>query len=321
MEQNKKPKIAICYDFDKTLSPDDMQTFTLIPSFGMKSEDFWKESDQLAKDNLMDKNLAWMYKLIRHSKARGLSIRKEYFREIGAEVALYQGVESWFDRMNAYAESKGVELEHYIISSGLKEIIEGSPIAHHFKRIYASSYLYSPEGDAEWPAQAINYTNKTQYIFRIAKGFMEEYDERVNDSVKERTMYIPYQNFVYIGDSATDIPCMRLVKSKGGYSIGVFDPVKNARSKVYQLYSDGRINLYAPADYSEGSDISRLMEKIIDEIAAREAIKTEQQTLSGNAEIYRRYCAMSSILPTLPPEDAEKFRATLEEMQAQLSGK
>jgi hypothetical protein len=150
---------------------------------------------------------------------------------------------------------------------------------------------------------------------------MEEYDERVNDSVKEKTLYIPYENFVYIGDSATDIPCMRLVKSKGGYSIGVFDPVKNARSKVYQLYSDGRINLYAPADYSEGSEICRLMEKIIDEIASREAIKAEQKVLSSQADIYRRYCAMSSILPTLPPEDAEKFRATLEDMQAQLSGK
>lgn len=327
MEQimKQRPKIAICYDFDKTLSPDDMQTFTLIPSFGMKSEDFWKESDQLARDNLMDKNLAWMYKLIQHSKAKDLSIRKEYFREIGAEVALYQGVDSWFDRMNAYADSKGIELEHYIISSGLKEIIEGSSIAHYFKRIYASSYFYSPEGDAQWPAQAINYTNKTQYIFRIAKGFLEEYDERVNDSMKEKTMYIPYENFVYIGDSATDIPCMRLVKSKGGYSIGVFDPVKNARNKVYQLYSDGRINLYAPADYSEGSDICRLMEKIIDEIATREAIKAEQETLSNNAEIYRRYCTMSSvaasILPTLPPENAEKFRASLEEMKAQLSGK
>ena len=321
MEQNNKPKIAICYDFDKTLSPDDMQTFTLIPSFGMKSEDFWKESDQLARDNLMDKNLAWMFKLIQYSKAKGLSIRKEYFREIGAEVALYQGVDTWFERMNAYAESRGIELEHYIISSGLKEIIEGSSVAKYFKRIYASSYMYSPKGDAEWPAQAVNYTNKTQYIFRIAKGFLEEHDERVNDSVKEKTLYIPYENFVYIGDSATDIPCMRLVKSKGGYSIGVFDPVKNARSKVYQLYSDGRINLYAPADYSEGSDICRLMEKIIDEIATREAIKAEQDTLNKNAEIYRRYCAMSSILPTLPPEQAEKFRATLEEMQTQLSGK
>ena len=323
-DSTTRPKIAICYDFDKTLSPDDMQTFTLIPSFGMQSEEFWKESDQLAKENLMEKNLAWMFKLLEHSKARNLSIRKEYFYQAGSEVELYNGVDTWFDRMNRYAESRGVELEHYIISSGLKEIIEGSSIAHHFKRIYASSYLYSPEGDAQWPAQAINYTNKTQFIFRIAKGFFEEYDERVNDSMKEKTMYIPYDNFVYIGDSATDIPCMRLVKSKGGYSIGVFDPEKNIRNKVYQLYSDGRINLYAPADYSEGSQLCRLMEKIIDEIATREAIKAEQQLLSTQAEIYKRYCTMSSvaasILPTLPHDSAEKFRASLDEMRSQISG-
>lgn len=323
-DSTTRPKIAICYDFDKTLSPDDMQTFTLIPSFGMQSEEFWKESDQLAKENLMEKNLAWMFKLLEHSKARNLSIRKEYFYQAGSEVELYNGVDTWFDRMNRYAESRGVELEHYIISSGLKEIIEGSSIARHFKRIYASSYLYSPEGDAQWPAQAINYTNKTQFIFRIAKGFFEEYDERVNDSMKEKTMYIPYDNFVYIGDSATDIPCMRLVKSKGGYSIGVFDPEKNIRNKVYQLYSDGRINLYAPADYSEGSQLCRLMEKIIDEIATREAIKAEQQLLSTQAEIYKRYCTMSSvaasILPTLPHDSAEKFRASLDEMRSQISG-
>ena len=315
-----KPKIAICYDFDKTLSPDDMQTFTLIPSFGMQSGEFWKESDQLARDNLMDKNLAWMYKLIAHSKARNLSIRKSYFHEIGAEVELYPGVDSWFERMNAYAESKGVELEHYIISSGLKEIIEGSTVARYFKRIYASSYLYSADGEAQWPAQAINYTNKTQFIFRIAKGFFEEYDERVNDSMKEKTMYIPYNNFVYIGDSATDIPCMRLVNSKGGYSIGVFDPHKNNRSKVYQLYGDGRINLYAPADYSEGSEISRLMEKIIDEIATREAIKAEQEELNKGAELYKRYCALSAILPTLPPENAQQVLQTLQELQIRMSG-
>jgi phosphoserine phosphatase len=317
-----RPKIAICYDFDKTLSPDDMQTFTLIPSFGMKSEDFWRESDQLAKDHLMEKNLAWMFKLIEHSKANGLSINKDYFHQIGAEVELYNGVDTWFDRMNAYADSKGIELEHYIISSGLKEIIEGSSIAHHFKRIYASSYLYSESGDAQWPAQAINYTNKTQFIFRIAKGFLEEHDERVNDSVQAK--YIPYENLVYIGDSATDIPCMRLVKSKGGYSIGVFDPEKNIRKKVYQLFGDGRINLYAPADYSEGSDISRLMIRIIDEIAAREAIKAEQRILKADTDAYKSYCSMSAmaatLLPTLPPENAQSLQATLDQLRSQVGG-
>lgn len=316
------PKIAICYDFDKTLSPDDMQTFTLIPSFGMKSEDFWKESDQLAKDHLMEKNLAWMFKLIEHSKAKGRSINKEYFHQIGAEVELYQGVDTWFDRMNAYALSRGIQLEHYIISSGLKEIIEGSSIAKHFKRIYASSYLYSENGDAQWPAQAINYTNKTQFIFRIAKGFLEEHDERVNDSVQEK--YIPYENLVYIGDSATDIPCMRLVKSKGGFSIGVFDPDKNIRRKVYQLYGDGRINLYAPADYSQDSDLSRLMMRIIDVIAAREAITAEQKLLQADTDAYNRYCSMSAmaatLLPTLPAENALELQTTLNQLRAQVDG-
>ena len=269
MSQAAKRRIAVCYDFDKTLSPDDMQTFTLIPSFGMEAQAFWDASNKLAVENRMDKNLAWMYQLIQYSNHHRLPLQKSYFQKIGADVHLYSGVEDWFPRMDAYAQSKEIELQHYIISSGLKEIIEGSPIAPCFRRIYASSYLYSADGVAQWPAQAINYTNKTQFIFRIAKGIFEEYDDRVNDSMPESQLYIPYENIVYIGDSATDIPCMRLVKSKGGYSIGVFDPQKNAQEKVRQLLKDGRINYFAPAEYTPGSTLSGYLETIIDEIAQR----------------------------------------------------
>lgn len=274
------PKLAICYDFDKTLSPDDMQTFTLIPSFGMEKAEFWAESNDLARENHMDSNLAWMFQLIQHSRMKRLPLRKSYFREIGAEVQLFDGVIDWFGRMNAYALERGIALEHYVISSGLREIIEGSPIAPEFKRIYASSYLYSADGAAEWPAQAVGYTNKTQYIFRIAKGFFEEYDERVNDIVPKEKLYMPYENFIYIGDSATDIPCMRLVRSNGGYSIGVYDPEKGPGEKIQQLYADGRIDLYAPADYTENSNIARYVRQIIDVIAAKETVKAEQRTLN-----------------------------------------
>lgn len=323
-EEKRLARMAICYDFDKTLSPDDMQTFTLIPSFGMKKEEFWEESNKLAKDNLMDNNLAWMFQLLQYSKAKRLPIRKSYFQDIGAEVPLYKGVDRWFGRVNEYARKRGIEVEHYIISSGLKEIIEGSKIAPEFKRMYASSYLYSPDGIAEWPAQAINYTNKTQYIFRIAKGCFEEYDERVNDSMGADQLYIPYENIVYIGDSATDIPCMRLVKSKGGFSIGVFDPGKNARKKVYQLYSDGRIDFYAPADYSSRSDISRYMRQIIDTIAARETIKTEQWGLRVNAEAYKVYTQTTQLFETIEtsiqPKEAKKLRSSLEEMKNHIEG-
>ena len=320
----RKPKMAICYDFDKTLSPDDMQTFTLIPSFGLDKKTFWEESNALAKDNLMDNNLAWMYQLLNYSRVKRLPIKKEYFNKIGADVPLYKGVTTWFDRMNKYAESKGIELEHYIISSGLKEIIEGSKIASQFKRVYASSYLYSADGVAEWPAQAVNYTNKTQFIFRIAKGFYEEYDERVNNSMNDEALTIPYENIVYIGDSATDIPCMRLVKSKGGYSIGVYDPDKDNRDRVYQLYTDGRISFYAPADYRARSDISRFMKQIVGEIASREAMKTERKVLDIPANLYKMYkgteALMGSFSKNMKPAEKKKLSSGIEEMKKKIEG-
>ena len=139
----QKPRMAICYDFDKTLSPDDMQSFTLIPSLGMRPEDFWPESNQLAKDNLMDNNLAWMYQLVVKSKALRKPLSRSYFNQVGKDVPLYNGVDTWFERVNQYGEENGIEVHHYIISSGLKEIIEGSNIAQYFSRVYASSYLYS----------------------------------------------------------------------------------------------------------------------------------------------------------------------------------
>ena len=292
----RRPKMAICYDFDRTLSPDDMQTFTLIPSFGVDKGEFWHESDMLAVENLMDNNLAWMYELIKYSKFKGKSLRREYFKEIGRDVQLYRGVLSWFENVNAYAAERGIDVEHYIISSGLKEIIEGSAIAPYITRVYASSYLYSADGIAEWPAQVVNYTTKTQFIFRIAKGYLEEYDARVNDSLPHSERNVDYENIVYIGDSATDIPCMTLVKQKGGYSIGVYDPVTNNKKKVYQLFADGRLNFYAPADYSEDSAIFGYMKNVIDEIAAKEKQKKEQKVLSESAEKFKKKTTLEKIL-------------------------
>ena len=292
----KRPKMAICYDFDRTLSPDDMQTFTLIPSFGVDKKEFWRESDMLAVENRMDNNLAWMYELIKYSKFKGKSLRREYFNEIGYDVKLYPGVDSWFENVNAYAAECGIEVEHYIISSGLREIIEGSRIGPYITRVYASSYFYSADGIAEWPAQVVNYTTKTQFIFRIAKGYLEEYDARVNDSMPHTNRNVDYENIVYIGDSATDIPCMTLVKQKGGYSIGVYDPVSNNRSKVDKLFSDGRLNFYAPADYSKDSLIFSYMTNVIDEIAAKEKVKAEQGAQGGGAKINKKKATLEKLL-------------------------
>ena len=315
----EKPKMAICYDFDPTLSPDDMQTFTLIPSFGVDASQFWNESDELAKDNFMDKNLAWMYELIKYSKFHGRSLRREYFKEIGRDVKLYDGVEEWFKNINEYAESRGVVVEHYIISSGLKEIIEGSKIAPYITRVYASSYLYSADGIAEWPAQVVNYTTKTQFIFRIAKGLLDEFDERVNDSMPHSNRNVAYNNFVYIGDSATDIPSMTLIKQKGGFSIGVFDPVSQNKKKVYQLFGDGRLDFYAPANYTKDGPIFGHMKHIIDQIAARERQKEEKRVLQDAQDRYNKRVAVQKALCTISDDLSEEARAEIEKAICKMS--
>ncbi|MBQ4074576.1 MAG: haloacid dehalogenase-like hydrolase [Clostridia bacterium] len=312
-------RLAICYDFDKTLAPDDMQAFTFIPSLGMRSDDFWKETNLLANQNGMERNLAWMWLMIEKAKEKNISIQRAAFQALGQDIQLYQGVEQWFQQIDDYAAQRNLAVDHYIISSGLKEIIEGSCIGHHFKRIYASSFYYGADDVARWPAQAVNYTNKTQYIFRIAKGALEENDDSVNQTMPEDQLYVPYENMIYIGDSETDIPCMRLVKSKGGTSIGVFDPQKDNRRRVYELFHDGRINYYAPADYRPDQQLFRLMQKIIDHIATRESLKEVFREQKEMAEHFAAYTALKSALATADQE-GEAPEELLSALKEQVEG-
>lgn len=318
----KKPIVAICYDFDKTLSPDDMQAFTFIPSIGMDKNDFWEESNSLAQKNLMDKNLAWMHLMLKKSDANNLPVSKESFKELGKDVKLFKGVTSWFKHVNEYGDKLGVEVQHYIISSGLKEIIEGSSIADNFKRIYASSFLYSVNGVAIWPAQTVNYTNKTQFIFRIAKGFLEEYDERVNDSMSDNELAIPYENIIYIGDSDTDVPCMRVVTSKGGYSIGVYDPITDRRAKVYKLFEDGRLSFFAPADYSTTAPLFHTVKGIMENIASRERLKSRRAELKELSAPYKTYKDFEEIFKNKPGggKMKKREREILDTLKSQIEG-
>ena len=210
-KKTDRPVIALCYDFDKTLSPDDMQAQgyiqTVQPEGSDMIGDFWKESNGRATANNMDKNLAYMYTM--KKKARGqIVFTKEKLAEYGSQVALFPGVEDWFKRIRDYGDDKGIIVEHYIISSGLKEMIEGTTIAKEFKELYATSFYFDDDGVAVWPAQVVNYTNKTQFLFRISKGVLDVNDEAVNDSFAPDEIRVPFRNMVYLGDSDTDIPCM-----------------------------------------------------------------------------------------------------------------
>lgn len=275
MEKRNKEKkftLAICYDFDKTLSPEDMQAQGYIQSLNEDVSNFWKESNKLASDNDMDQNLAYMYMMSKKSRGKFV-FTKEKLKEYGSNVKLFPGVETWFDRINSYGEEKGVEVQHYIISSGLKEMIEGTSIAEKFKKIYASSFYYDQDGVAVWPAQAINFTNKTQFLFRIKKGILDINDQNVNSYFEPDEYKVPFRNMVYIGDSDTDIPCMKLVNINGGHSIGVYDSVTKDKNKVQKMILENRIKYYAEADYRENSELEILVKNIIDRTYINEILE------------------------------------------------
>ena len=261
-----KKTIAIMYDFDKTLCTKDMQEYTFIPNLKMTSNEFWTEANKLREIDKVDQVLTYMYLMVKKTEDIGYHLTKDYLMNMGKNIELFPGVTEWFERINNYAKSKGVIVEHYIISSGVEEIIEGSKIGKYFKKIYASSFLYDEKGHAVWPKIAINYTNKTQFLMRINKGILDTSDDYlINKKMEEKDRRIPVSNMIYIGDGLTDVPCMKLTKDGGGVSIAVYTDKSENIAK--ELYEDDRINYMAKADYSEGSRIDLIVKKTIDAMA------------------------------------------------------
>jgi len=275
----KKPIVAIMYDFDKTLCTKDMQEYAFIPALGMSSSAFWGEANALTDAEEMDNILAYMYKMVEKAKEKKIPITRDTFQEMGKSVEFFDGVETWFNRINRYGEQAGVRIEHYIVSSGIKEIIEGTSIAEHFKKIYACEFMYDYNGSIQWPKFAVNYTAKTQFLFRINKGVLtidSKSADKLNQYTPENERRVPFRNMIYIGDGLTDVPCMKLVKSNGGQSIAVYDQAKGREAALNLLKAD-RVNFVAAADYGIGSDIETIVEAIIKKIHAVEEMRVYQQ--------------------------------------------
>jgi len=257
------PIVALMYDFDKTLSPKDMQEYGFIPELGMSPSEFWGEVNELTDREEMDNTLAYMYLMVEKCREKGIRITKDKFRKLGQGIAYFNGVETWFSRISKTARNMGVCVEHYIVSSGIKEIIEGTSIAHHFRKIYACEFMYDGDGMIKWPKFAVNYTAKTQFLFRINKGVLDidsRSSELLNRYTPDSDRRIPFRNMVYIGDGLTDVPCMKLVKLNGGQSIVVYDKNQEAARK---LVADNRVNFCVPADYSQGSPLETAVTAIL----------------------------------------------------------
>lgn len=274
--KNKKPTIALMYDFDKTLCTKDMQEYTFIPNVGMTTKEFWRESNMLATENKMDSILAYMRVMLETAHSSRKSICRDEFVKLGKDLKFYSGVEQWFKRINSFGKDLGVNIEHYIISSGLHEIIEGSSIFKNFKEVFACEFLYDENNIACWPKNVVNYTTKTQFLFRINKGVLDlSNDVDLNKYTPEDERPIPFRNMIYIGDGLTDVPCMKLVKANGGYSIAVYQ--KNKKDTVNELLKNGRVDFAEAADYSENSELDKTVCKIISKMAMVDYLKEKSQ--------------------------------------------
>ncbi len=240
----------------------------------MKPKDFWAEVDKLSSDHRADKILMYMHLMLEKARSTSVPVRLQDFHDHGGAIILFDGVEEWFGRMDEYGRGKGVRVKHYIVSSGNAELIEGTSIADKFEMVYASRFMFNENGVAVWPAQALNYTTKTQYLFRINKGTHDPSDDtEINQFIEMKDRPIPFENIVYIGDGPTDVPCFRLVKDLGGLSVAVFRPSKNgAREAAERFRDDGRVHAVVPANYKEGTKLDKVVKSYIRHVAGRESL-------------------------------------------------
>jgi phosphoserine phosphatase len=266
-------RTALIYDFDGTLARGNLQETSFIPNIGMTKEDFWAEVKARTRDHDADEILVYMHLMLEKASEQGVEVTVEDLRRHGEEAPLFPGLadKSWFERINAHAAERGLALEHYIVSSGIHEMIEGCAIRDAFRQVFASKFIYV-EGVAAWPGVGINYTTKTQYLFRINKGIDNHWDNAsINSYMPEDERPIPFDRMIFLGDGDTDIPTMKMLTHKGGHSVAVYDPNRTDRDlkKIHKLISDGRVEFVAPADYEENSQTDIIVKGILGRIARK----------------------------------------------------
>lgn len=282
MTKEDSINVALVYDFDGTLAPGNMQEFGFVQAIGKDPNEFWNRTYEMAVGNDASTILCYMYLMLQEAKTNGISLKRENFKKFGSMIKLYPGVEEWFSLINQYGKSKGMNIQHYINSSGLKEMVEGTPIAKEFENIYACSFLYDTEGNAYWPAVAVDYTTKTQFLFKINKGIKEVSDnKRVNEFVAKEDRPIPFERMIYFGDGETDVPSMSVVKTQGGHAIAVYGDPKR-RPTATKLVNSNRVDFICKADYSEGGEVYTTVIDILDRIRAnydsQQLLKTKHRT-------------------------------------------
>jgi hypothetical protein len=296
MPKKRRPKqniIAIVYDFDGTFSPNNVQEDTIFRTYGIRKKAFWAKTNRLVVKRGYERTLSYLRLLLHDRPFRRRPLSRELLGRMASQIEYYPGVEDYFDRMAAFMRGVpevrrwGIRLEHYIVSSGIKEILDGMSIARHFRKIYACEYDYE-KGRPVFPKLVINDTNKTQFLFRINKGKLR-LSEDINSHMPEAERRIPFRNMIYVGDGTTDIPSMTVTQKSGGHAIAVFPRQKSVPPEIAAMVREGRADHFAPADYREGKLLVRILQltlkKIIQTIAYRGSSRMSSDWLEDNRRL------------------------------------
>ncbi|MFO0094691.1 MAG: HAD family hydrolase [Gemmatimonadaceae bacterium] len=266
-------KVGLVYDFDGTLAPGNMQEHSFLPTLGINAADFWADVKERTRSHNADEILVYMWRMLEIARRNNVQVSKDDLKRHGSTLNYVPGVDTWFDRINLYGTERGLHIEHYIISSGIYEIIRGCSIFPKFTYVFASKFIFE-NNVAVWPATGINYTSKTQHLFRINKGIKTIWDNsNINKWIPEEERPIPFSRMIFIGDGETDVPAMRTVRMQGGCSIAVYDPQKigsdSAQRVLHGLIAEKRVNFVAPADYGDGSQLDLTVKGVLGGIARR----------------------------------------------------
>ena len=273
-QKYQKNIIALVYDFDGTLSPKPMQEYTFLPQIGVSPKKFWSEVNKLTKEHEAEGLITYMHLMYKKAKAKGIEIRRQDLVNLGENVELFHGVTEWFENINQYIKelsNNTVSVRHYLVSSGLKEIVEGTSIYPHFHNVFASEYLFEAY-DLPYPKRVITDTSKTQYLFRINKG-IENLNDSINKHMPESERPIPFQNMIYFGDGETDVPSMTVMRKNGGHAIAVYPP-RGSKENCIELFRAKRVDFFATANFKENSELYKrttlLINKILSDIYVSE---------------------------------------------------
>jgi hypothetical protein len=287
--------IAIVFDYDQTLSPSYMQDDVVFPAFGINAENFWKRCADLVQSEGYDHELAYMKCILDY-----LSMDRptnEQLKQLGAKMKLYKGLPEMFeefklDLLEEHHLAAAIRVDHFVVSSGLKILIEGSRIRPYLREVFGCEYAEDSQGRISFPKRVISHTQKTQYLFRINKGLLDM-SQDVNDHMPDEIRPVPFRNMIYIGDGPTDVPCFAIMRKNGGNAIAVYNPDDPSRSsfkKCYDLSTHAdRVRHIAPSDYRRGGHLRLLLEEMVREIADRILSERKSTTESGLVRAPKHY--------------------------------